>query len=117
MSVDPLRYANTEKAQEKTDFNAEYAFLKMRYKLPSEDTSKLITKPVSADMGSANSETYFASAVAAFGQILKGGQYTGNFSYDDVIALAKKGKGEDDFGYRSEFINLVRFAKSADEMQ
>ncbi len=51
--------------------------------------------------------------MAAFGQILKGGRYTGSFSYDDVIKLALGAKGVDEFGHRAEFINLVRAAKTA----
>ena len=55
--------------------------------------------------------------MAAFGQILRGGRYTSSFGYDDVIALANANKGPDEFGYRSEFVNLVRLAKSAAAMQ
>ncbi len=44
---------------------------------------------------------------------LKGAPYLKSFSYDDVIALAQSAKGDDKFGYRAEFINLVRLAKSA----
>ncbi len=116
-SVDTLRYGSSTKkpATAKTD---EYGFLKIRYKLPKEDTSKLITTPVGsrsdfASIKAAPNEARFATAVAAFGQILKGGQHTGAYSYDDVIALAQSAKGKDEFGYRSEFINLVRLAKSA----
>jgi Ca-activated chloride channel family protein len=116
-SLDTLRYGSSTKkpAAGKTD---EYGFLKIRYKLPKEDTSKLITTPVGsgsdfASIKAAPNEARFATAVAAFGQILKGGQHTGAYSYDDVIALAQSAKGKDEFGYRSEFINLVRLAKSA----
>jgi Ca-activated chloride channel family protein len=116
-SVDMLRYGSSTKkpAAGKTD---EYGFLKIRYKLPKEDTSKLITTPVGsgsdfASIKAAPNEARFATAVAAFGQILKGGQHTGAYSYDDVIALAQSAKGKDEFGYRSQFINLVRLAKSA----
>ena len=62
-------------------------------------------------------ETGFATAVAGFAQLLKGGKYTGEYSYDDVIALAQQTKGADDFGYRTEFIQLVRKAKSASAMR
>jgi Ca-activated chloride channel family protein len=55
----------------------------------------------------------FAASVAAFGQILRQDPYTGNFSYDDVIALAEGARGRDPFGLRAEFVNLVRLAKSA----
>ncbi len=58
-------------------------------------------------------EARWATAVAAFGQILKGRKYTGKFSYDDLIATARAAKGEDEFGYRAEFINMVRLARSA----
>jgi Ca-activated chloride channel family protein len=115
-SVDKLRYGSTTKpVASKSD---DYGFLKIRYKLPNEDASKLITTPVGsgadfATFKAAPTEARFATAVAAFGQILKGGQYTGSYSYDDVIALAQSAKGKDEFGYRAEFINLVRLAKSA----
>ena len=117
VSVDPLRYgaADTEKAtMETAQPSDEYAFVKLRYKLPNENTSKLITTPVTnANADTISNDTKFATAVAAFGQIIKGGQYTGDFNYDDVIALAQQGKGQDEFGYRSEFIQMVRLAKSA----
>lgn len=116
-SIDKLRYGTTttKSSLVKSD---EYGFLKIRYKLPKEDVSKLVTTPVTAgadfaSVKAAPNEARFATAVAAFGQILKGGQYTGTYSYDDVIALAQSAKGKDEFGYRAEFINLVRLAKSA----
>lgn len=118
VSVDPLRYGNDDKAEEvvmNNDFGGEYAFLKMRYKLPNENTSKLITTPITADMKSeGGQETKFATAVSAFGQKLQGGQYLGDYSYDEIINLAQEGKGQDEFGYRGEFINMVRLAKSLD---
>jgi Ca-activated chloride channel family protein len=52
----------------------------------------------------------FATAVAAFGQLLKGGKYTNNYTYDDIINLAQANKGDDEYGYRTEFIQLVRKA-------
>jgi Ca-activated chloride channel family protein len=59
----------------------------------------------------------FPAAVAAFGQLLRGGEYMQSFGYDDVIALASANRGGDEFGYRSEFINLVRLAKSVRPFQ
>jgi Ca-activated chloride channel family protein len=58
-------------------------------------------------------ETRFAAAVAGFGQLLRGGRYMGDFSYDDVAELAVGAKGDDPFGYRAEFVNLVRLAKAS----
>jgi Ca-activated chloride channel homolog len=45
--------------------------------------------------------------VAAFGQILRGGRYTGRLDYADVVRLARYARGGDPFGYRGEFINLA----------
>jgi Ca-activated chloride channel family protein len=121
--VDNLRYGENA-APASAGTADEYGFLKIRYKLPEEDTSKLIETPISGanDVGAAGggtiaSEARFATSVAAFGQILRGGRYTGDFDYDDVISLANANKGGDEFGYRAEFVNLVRLAKSAASME
>ncbi len=121
--VDGLRYQSGT-APAAGDRNGEYGFLKIRYKLPDQDTSQLIETPISTadDVGAPGGgtvarEARFAASVAAFGQILRGGRYTGDFGYDDVIALANANKGPDEFGYRSEFVNLVRLAKSAAPME
>lgn len=113
--MDELRYGEAQTTSEQSDFGNEYAFLKMRYKLPNEDTSKLITTPITAGQNTTISpDVKFSLAVAAFGQILKGGDYTGDYSYGDVLELAQQGKGADPYGYRAEFIKLVRLAKSLD---
>lgn len=117
---DELRYGASETAAKAgTD---EYGFVKIRYKLPGENDSKLITEPVKIDTAASSveaapQEARFAAAVAAFGQLLRGGQYTKSYSYDDVIALAQGAKGKDEFGYRAEFINLARLAKTAQGLE
>jgi Ca-activated chloride channel homolog len=58
-------------------------------------------------------EARFATAVAGFGELLRGGQHNGRFTYDDVLRLASAARGEDPFGYRSEFLQLVRAARTA----
>ena len=113
--VDDLRYQAQATPEAQSD---EYGFLKIRYKAPGGDVSKLITTPVTgeADVDPEDAsavETRFAAAVAGFGQLLRGGRHLGEFSYDDVVALANSAKGTDPFGYRAEFVNLVRLAKSA----
>ncbi len=120
-SIDPLRYSNNNEKEILEDKQAslrnEYGFLKIRYKLPNEDTSKLITKTINMEGELQNNkvdkEIQFATAVAGFSQLLKGGKYTGNYNYDNVINSAQASKGEDKFGYRTEFIQLVRKAKTA----
>ncbi len=112
--IDPLRYGAEGTP---TGNREELALLRLRYKLPDSDTSKLIEQPLkTADLQHNSSKTStdfrFSAAVAAFGQVLRGGQYTGDFSYDDIAKLARDGRGKDDFGYRGEFLTLVNLAKS-----
>lgn len=115
-----LRYqAGAEAATELAD---EYARIQIRYKPPDRETSELITRVVdradeTGDVAAAPEYARFAAAVAAFGQLLRGGRHTGDFTYDDVTALGLGAKGEDRFGYRAEFLNLVRLAQSAAAME
>ena len=114
--VPTLRYQD-EGAAPKAEFDGEVAFVKIRYKLTDAETSTLIARPVPAagafeSVGAAPRDVRFSAAVAAFGQLLRGGRYTGDFGYDDVIALAQGARGDDPFGYRNEFIGLVRLAQS-----
>ena len=99
----------------------EYAFLKMRYKRPDENTSILMTRPITkADEKSFESlpdDLRLANAVAGFSQLLKVSKFVGNLTYDQVIEIANAARGQDEFGYRTEFVNLVRLAKSAAAMQ
>lgn len=119
-AIDPSHYA--PKPEEKSAATSgELAFVKLRYKLPNETESKLITTPVlpttGTDNASLKSETDWAVAVASFAQILKGGTFTGHMTYDDVLKLAEPNKGADPFGYRAEFISLVQKAKVAASQQ
>ena len=113
---DELRFEQNQKpAATETAWKGEVAFVRLRYKQPDADTSNLIEVPVvtTADETAPDAEARFAAAVAAYGQLLRGGRYTGAYTYDDVIELATGAKGTDPFGYRAEFVNLVRLAKSA----
>jgi len=105
--IDPLRYKSITK---QPSLSSEIAMIKLRYKQPNSAHSKLITKVVARNSLStaATNDFKFATAVAAFGQLLQGGKYLGNYNYQDVIELATSHKGIDDFGYRHEFIQLVR---------
>ncbi|QGM98710.1 vWA domain-containing protein [Methylocystis parvus] len=120
--VDDLRYgkraAETRIAPESGPADGELGFVKLRYKLPKEDESKLISSPIGdaqavEKLSATTDDVRFSIAVAAFGQLLKGAPYIGKYSYDDVIALAKGAKGEDPFGYRAELVNLARLARTA----
>ncbi len=104
------------KVEDKSDFSGELAFLKIRYKEPDGFVSKLMTKPITVDdekpYDTLSDDVRFAGAVAGFGQLLRHSQYTAGLKWDDVIEMANAARGRDEFGYRSEFVKLVRLAKS-----
>ena len=132
--IRPLRYG--PKAGQGDAKAGEFAHLRLRYKLPGGTTSKLIETPLqtaalrAADRLTANAEGNgaeasagasgaapmadfrFAAAVAAWGQLMRGGRYTNGFGYDDVIKLAKSGLGDDPHGYRRAFVRLVEITQS-----
>ncbi len=112
VSVDDLRYTETE-TQPASSENGEYAFLKLRYKNPGEDTSILLTTPVYADSDAGlQSEANFAAAVAGFAQLLRDDDRIRGWDISDAQALARQNMGEDPFGYRAELITLMRLADS-----
>jgi Ca-activated chloride channel family protein len=115
--VEDLRYKQPAAAAPK-DATGEYAFLRINYKLPAESVSRRIEFPIApalekTGIDQASTEARFSIAVAAFGQLLRGDPYLKGFGYDEVIALAGSARGEDLFGYRAEFLSLVRLAKTA----
>ncbi|MDX8444851.1 vWA domain-containing protein [Mesorhizobium captivum] len=115
--VDPLRYGQAKVDNGGVANADEYAFVKIRYKLPNENISKLITTPVTAanevsSFDEAGSDQRFSVAVAAFGQKLRDEDQTANFGYDRILEIANAARGADPFGYRAEFLSLVRLASS-----
>ncbi|MDX8451301.1 von Willebrand factor type A domain-containing protein [Mesorhizobium sp. VK9D] len=117
--VDPLRYGQAKIDNGGVANAGEYAFVKIRYKLPNENVSKLITTPVTAanevsSFDAAGADQRFSVAVAAFGQKLRDEDQTANFGYDRIAEIANAARGADPFGYRAEFLSLVRLASSLD---
>jgi Ca-activated chloride channel family protein len=120
-SVDEPRYeGNTSRKKSAEDKPArgsrdEYGFLKIRYKLPGENQSQLISQEIPLRSGSqspaVSRDVSFSTAVAGFAQLLRGGTHTGSLSYGDVLRQAQGAKGEDPHGYRAEFIELVKRAQ------
>ncbi|MBN8998849.1 MAG: DUF3520 domain-containing protein, partial [Rhizobiales bacterium] len=112
---DPLRYPAAKPAATPSERADEIGFLKLRYKLPNEDRSRLIETPLpvgllGAGLASADDDARFAAAVAAFGQKLKGSSYAGDISWDAIRDLASGARGTDEGGYRAEFLQLVPIA-------
>lgn len=109
-TIDDLKYQQNTANNKST----ELAQIKLRYKLPKQQRSQLITKIITPQLleKSPSQHFKFATAVAAFGQSLRGGKYLRDYTIDDIIILAQANKGIDNFGYRSEFIQMLRTAKS-----
>jgi Ca-activated chloride channel family protein len=109
--VDDLKYQKNKKA--KTNAGSEVMNIKLRYKQPDGEISKLIEHPV-ADQKLAIENTSdnfrFAAAVAQFGMLLRHSEFKQEASYKNVLSLAGKAKGKDEEGYRNEFIKLVKKA-------
>jgi Ca-activated chloride channel family protein len=116
--IDPLKYqSGREKPKSaekvKADLSAELMTVKLRYKQPDGNTSTKVEIPVKGkllDLEETSDNFRFSAAVAEFGLILRDSQYKEDASIEHVIALAKGSRGEDEEGYRSEFLKLVRLA-------
>ena len=108
--LEPLRYAAAPVGEGKS---GELAMLRVRYKPAGGGESQLIERPISNESTKASDDLRFAAAVAAFAQQLKGdGRYTGSMSLQDTAALARSARGDDPFGLRNEFVQLVELAQS-----
>ncbi|NQD94953.1 VWA domain-containing protein [Pseudomonas sp. CrR25] len=116
--LEPLRYRPGDKATAAAPGKqGELAWLRIRYKAPSQQRSRLLERAIQAApsvpaIAEASEDLRFAAAVAAFAQQLKGGSYTGAFDLAASAELARSGKGEDRFGLRGEFVQLVELAQS-----
>jgi len=111
-AVDDLKYQKT--IHSGAENSGEILTVKLRYKEPAGNKSKLITRVLSDNPIGFNARTdnfRFAAAVAAFGMILRKSSFKQNATFEQVISLAENAKGKDKEGYRSEFLNLVKSAK------
>ncbi|WP_064592613.1 vWA domain-containing protein [Pseudomonas sp. DR 5-09] len=108
--LEPLRYGKTDAVV--SEKKGELAMLRVRYQKPEGGKSLLIERPIASQVASASEDLRFAAAVAAFSQQLKDGRYTGEFSLKDTEALARGARGDDRFGLRNEFVQLVELAQS-----
>ncbi len=116
-TIDPLKYQVTEKSTPKLTNSKELLTVKLRYKNPGEERSKLLEVPVLASSVKANAspEMKFVMAVAMFGQLLRDSDFMGDATYTQVVDLARQGLEEDPHGYRREFIRLVEATRQLDK--
>ena len=110
--VDSLRY--TRPAPRTSAGRGELGYVKLRYKKPAGENSILLERAVPFRVTTASADFAFASAVAAFGMILRDSEHCGTITLDQVIALAKDAMGEDVEGYRAEFVRLVERVRAID---
>ena len=113
-AVDPLKYQPEPKPTPVVSANAtELMTVKVRYKEPTGDTSRLLEFPIrhetrmTANLG-------FASAVAGYGMLLRRSEHRGSVTWNQIVSLAREHRGKDDDGYRAEFIRLVDLASALD---
>ncbi|MCP5049215.1 MAG: DUF3520 domain-containing protein [bacterium] len=88
--------------------------VKLRYKEPEGKKSKRIETPVPDQVKAVKKTTdnyRFSAAVAQWALLLRDSKFKGNASYDSVLELAKGARGEDENGYRSEFLQLVELSR------
>ena len=89
--------------------------LKLRYKEPDGQKSRLLEFPITdagQRLGQSSKDFKFAAAVAACGMILRDSPHKGTATWDAVLELAEESKGVDAGGYRQEFVGLVKKAKA-----
>ena len=109
--VDPLKYQRSS-AGTISAGRDELMTVKLRYKAPDGDESRLISVPVKNHTSELSANLGFAAAVAEFGMILRQSEHRGSSTFADASALARRFRGADPDGYRSEFIRLVELAVS-----
>jgi Ca-activated chloride channel homolog len=112
-TVDPLKY---QPARTRATGNSdELMTIKLRYKAPDGDASKLITKPINDEpvaLERTSDNFRFSASVASFGMLLRNSAFRQNASFEQVIELARSAKGNDKSGYRSEFIKMAESAEA-----
>jgi Ca-activated chloride channel family protein len=121
--IDPLRYqrpddGNGQRATGRSLIpSTELMHVKVRYKKPDGASSMLVTVPVASRNTATSRNLSFASAVAAFGMLLRDSPFKADASWADVVRLAQAGRGEDPDGYRAEFIRLTELAAALDRQR
>ena len=115
-----LEESRYQKAPAAKGSKNEYAFVKVRYKLPGQKDSQLMQQAVpvgSKPLDQADKDTLLALAAASYAQALRGGEYNGKLDWDAIEQMAKQAKGKDPFGLQEEFVELVKIAKSLSSKQ
>jgi Ca-activated chloride channel family protein len=113
--VDALKY-QTKTTPNATAGNGELMTVKIRYKAPDGEQSKLLSRPVkneSVALAQAPSDLRWAAAIAGFGMMLRESPHRGNLTWKQVQAMARAAVGTDTEGYRAEALKLIDAASRA----
>jgi Ca-activated chloride channel family protein len=110
----PLRYAGAEANGKPAASGHEIAHLRLRYKRPGADASRLIETPILRAQleAEAGPSLRFAAAVAAYADALRGGTQMSGWEWDDIAAAARQAQGTDRWGQRAEFLQLLGAARA-----
>jgi Ca-activated chloride channel family protein len=114
-TVDPLKYQAPPQPTSSANSN-ELFTVKLRYKEPTADESKLISRTMLNKVQPSSANLGFASAVSELGMLLRQSKYAPSATFDTAIARARKFRGADPEGYRAEFIKLAELAASLTKM-
>ena len=109
-SVDDLKYQENS-SNTKLSHGDELFTVKLRYKTPSGKISRLIEKPVTDNnvrWDNTSKDFKFSAAVAGYGMLLRNSEFLQKTTYEKVILWARSGLGDDEEGYRNEFLQLVK---------
>ena len=121
-AVDALKYQGVKPRKDDTEVvpppatradatSKELLTVKIRYKAPEGDVSKkqeFSLIDTGAEFAKADGEFQFAAAVAAWGMLLRDSPDKGTATFEQVLGWAENGLGDDEAGYRAEFLQLVR---------
>ena len=109
-NIDALKYSTTT-VNPSAETSNELMTIKLRYKNPNEEQSKLIVHPLTdsnTELAKTSENFRWSASVAAFGMLLRESEFVNGFTYDQILSMAQSARGSDEEGYRVEFINMVK---------
>ena len=114
-SVDALKYQKAKNTSSSSSNTNQLLTVKMRYKQPDGDKSKLLEQAVVDNYQDKLNKTTdnfrFSASVAMFGMLLRQSEFVQDSSFEQAIALAEGAKGKDKEGYRAEYVKIAKSAQ------
>lgn len=121
--VQPSKYQASTADTEATAVpdSDELLTVRLRYKLPDAEESTGFEvavntpEPTEVPFENASESLQFASAVAAFGMLLRDSEHAGSATWEQVRTIVDSNIGADEHGYRREFSLMVTKASDLDD--